>query len=203
MDWVRLLGEGLGRLLRPVQIPPEAPARPAMDGDTRRRLLVFEAMRWRGAHEVGGDNRGWAVEQFQQAVDGKASDEAWCAAFVWYCIGMVDDVAAFLHDSHRSPLYPSELVMDVWRRSPEGMRRKLPRVGDVMVWQHYDGDKPTGRGHIGIVTNYPGDRIVHTIEGNTGPGPGVVREGDGVYEKLRNLTGSGSMRVEGFLGVWP
>jgi hypothetical protein len=38
-----------------------------------------------------------------------------------------------------------------------------------------------------------------TIEGNTGNGSGVVREGDGVYKRTRSINGAGTMVVMGFI----
>jgi hypothetical protein len=47
------------------------------------------------------------------------------------------------------------------------------------------------------------DGMVTTIEGNTGDGAGVVREGDGVYVRERQMkVTSGSMQVLGFIRVW-
>ena len=66
--------------------------------------------------------------------------------------------------------------------------------------------KATTSGHVGIVIRLLPDSIngsrVETIEGNTGNGAGVVREGDGVYRRVRSLAGSDTMKVKGFLRCW-
>ena len=86
--------------------PPERPLPP----DKLARLLIFEARRWVGMTEIGGNNRGQVVEMFQRAVDGKASGEPWCAAFVFFCVGMVESMAAALGWVECSPLHRSEWV---------------------------------------------------------------------------------------------
>src|SRR3954465_14170703 len=51
--------------------------------------LCFEAEKWIGVEEES-ENKGRAVEKFQRAVDGKASGEPWCAAFVQFCVMEVE-----------------------------------------------------------------------------------------------------------------
>lgn len=170
--------------------------------DALARLLVFEARRWVGITEIGGDNRGQMVEMFQRAVDGKASGEPWCAAFAFFCIEMAESTAAALGMTARSPLHRSEWVQAVWEKSPERMRLESPEPGCLIVWQKWKNNQPTPSGHIGIVLDQTLDGKVVTIEGNTGDGEGVQREGDGVFSRVRSLEGVGSMRVRGFLRVF-
>jgi hypothetical protein len=176
----------------------------------KRRHLAHEASRWVSVREVGGDNRGEFVTMFQRAVDGRANGEAWCAGFVWFCINAVDAtwVASFEKQDPTMPswLHKSESCMEMWTRSPVACRVDFGVLGpgDLMVWQHWNSNGPTGAGHVGIVEQITGGNAV-TIEGNTGDGEGVVREGDGVYRRIRKLTigGAGSMRLLGFLRPWP
>ena len=177
---------------------------PTLFLEQRRKLLVYHAQ-WIASirpTEQGGQNKGQLVEFFQKAVDGKAQGEPWCLAFVWACIQYVDGLCAHAFDDQRdSHLYPSEHVLTMWRNSPAG-RAALPSPGDLMLWNHHKAGIPTEAGHVGIVVDVPGNGVIRTVEGNTSSGEGVVREGDGVYERVRDRDGAGDMRVLGYLTVW-
>ena len=156
----------------------------------RRNQLVDEALRWAGTTEEGGDNRGPSVEQFQRAVDGKADGTAWCMAFVQYCLMKIGG----------SHLYKSEHCLTVWNKSPLEARTDKPRPGDIVIWRV----KGTIMGHTGIVVGFgePGQML--TVEGNTGVGGELEREGDGVFVKRRAITPlTGRFVVVGFLQPWP
>ncbi len=153
--------------------------------------LIQEARKWVGVREATGHNDGPDVERFQKAVDGKAQGESWCMAFVQFCLMQVEAKNAM-----RTNLFHAEHCMTVWNNSPKSMRDTLPHPGFIVIWQHGTGSN----GHTGIVTSESDSSgMFHTIEGNTGSGAGVIRDGDGVYERQRNLKGSGDMRVVGFL----
>lgn len=145
-----------------------------------------------GVLEAGGANRGPMVERFQQAVDGKASGEPWCMAFMQYLIKHVVEV-----HGGRPQVFASEHCMTVWEKSPPGVKNVLPQVGYLVIWRH--GNGPAG--HVGIVSEIQSDHIV-TVEGNTGPGVGVIREGDGVYLRKRSRWGEGTMSIVGYLKVF-
>lgn len=160
---------------------------------TPNDVLVLEARKWIGVIEKGGDNSGPEIEQFQRAVDGKANKEPWCAAFTMFCIKQVEQKLGI-----KSEIHKSELVLDVWNKSPKDLRREYPKPGNLILWRHAD----TGTGHMGIIEAQLEKGIFATIEGNTGPGNGIVREGDGVYRKTRNIYGTQSMPVIGFLAAF-
>lgn len=163
--------------------------------------LVAEAQHWVGTVEKGGDNCGPDVERFQQAVDGKAQGEAWCLAFVQFCVKQVDELFPV---GPVNTLVQTEGCLPLWERMPAAQKLQAPKPGCVVLWQHYDAKgNPTTKGHAGIVVAVQSKATVMTIEGNTGPGAGVVREGDGVYQKIRTLGTTGSMRVLGFVAPWP
>lgn len=169
-------------------------------------VLCFEARRWVGFSERGGDNKGQMVEMFQKAVDGRASGEPWCMAFVQFCLKMTDslyDALTLQTNVSRSLLKESESVMDVWQNAPHELKMKTPYRGSLIIWQYYSAGKPTWKGHVGIVVGMPEDEIITTIEGNTSGAGHVDREGDGVFEKKRNWKrDSLTMRCEGFLKPW-
>lgn len=175
--------------------------------DEKCFLLATEAAKWVGVRERGGPNKGPDVERFQKAVDGKASGEAWCMSFVQFCVDQVDRLLAGL--KHEPTwLFKSEHVLTVWNKTPQAARIPWNQVqpGCLIVWAHYKAGKATGSGHTGIVVKLLSNSIngprVETVEGNTGAGSAVVREGDGVYRRVRSLAGSDTMKVVGFLRCW-
>ncbi len=151
--------------------------------------LVNIARQYVGIHEVG-PNAGPEVEKFQLAVDGKAQGESWCMAFVQFCIMELERRVA-----RRSNIFHSEHCLTVWNKSPLELRRTKPEPGYIVIWRHGN----TTSGHTGIVTNVIDNIRFETIEGNTSDSNLVDRNGDGVYEKVRHLTHTGSMQVVGFL----
>jgi len=60
------------------------------------RLLIFEATRWLGIQEIGGNNRGQVIRMFQRVI-GRAQNEPWCMSFVQYCWHMTDVMYAYLY----------------------------------------------------------------------------------------------------------
>lgn len=176
----------------------------ADDVAVKERLLIHEAKRWVGVTEVGGNNRGQMVEMFQKSVDGRAFGEAWCMAFVQFCIKAVDDIAASSGiNSKPSPLFRSKHCLTVWNQSKE-LQMDKPKPGTLCIWQAHKDGKPTAQGHVGVVVGVNEDGTVLTVEGNTSAGDGVQREGDGVWLKRRHYLddSGGSLRVKGFLRVW-
>ena len=170
----------------------------AGDMDTCGELLAIQAENWIGVSEVG-NNSGPEVELFQKALDGKAAGEPWCCAFVAYCI-----LAVQRHNG-RPPVVPlSEHCLTMWQKAPAAQKTQVPIIGSLQVWQH----GTSSNGHIGIVTRGCKDvRYVYTVEGNTSPDASgdksVVREGQGVYEKLRPVSGSvGDMHILGYILPW-
>lgn len=153
--------------------------------------LVKEAKKWVGVKEKGGNNRGPEVEMFQKAVDGKASKEAWCMAFVQYCIKQIE------HGFNaKSKVYKSEHCLTTYGNSPDSIKLENPEVGCVIIWRHGE----SSNGHTGIVTEIIDKDWVRVCEGNTGnPDDVVEREGDGVFLKKRSVHGAGEMKVWGYL----
>jgi hypothetical protein len=168
--------------------------------ETKRLLLVNECKKWIGIKEVGGDNKGQMVERWQKAIDQKASQEAWCMAFVMSMIIDIDKLCLNVFaDTQMSSINKSEHCLTVWNTAPSRLKFQTPLPGYIAIWQHGN----TTLGHAGIVVegmnhNYE----FKTVEGNTGDGSGVIREGDGVYLRTRSLKSQGAMKLLGFLSVW-
>lgn len=152
-----------------------------------------------GITEIGGANAGAMVEEFQRAVDGRASGEPWCMAFLQF-------LAKQTQAAHggRARVFPSESVKIVWDRTMPAARVLSPTPGAWALWRHGNTDY----GHCGLIVDVFPDYFI-TVEGNTaGMGAGIVREGDGVYLKRRpwdnnlKLSTVGDMKLLGFLQVF-
>lgn len=172
---------------------------------SKSELLVWLAGMLVGTQEVGGPNRGALVERFQKAVDGKANGEAWCCAFVQFLIREVDALGLAHGDQTGSPLPKTEWVQGLWDGTSPGLRRRAeihPEPGMLIVWRQWKDGQPTAYGHVGVVTGVTPAGAIETIEGNTGAGDGINREGDGVYRRVRSASGDGALRVSGYLKVW-
>lgn len=152
--------------------------------------LIEVATKYIGIKEATGKNDGVEVEMFQKAVDNKASGESWCMAFVQFCLQQVEAI-----ENIRTNMFASEHCLAVWNKTPVEMRKVHPFPGYVAIWQHGD----TTQGHTGIVTELIDADHFATIEGNTGSGAGVIRDGDGVYKRTRSVHGAGTMKVVGFI----
>lgn len=177
------------------------------DKDQKMRLSVAVARLFVGLKEFRG-NRGPMIEKFQKAVDGKAHGEAWCMSFTQYCVKQADEMFDFMNlktSGDRVRLYPTEHVLTCWNKSQPDCRMPVPEIGAWLIWAQIKGDKETGSGHVEIVSEVLPGSSVMVIGGNTSaPQDGTVeREGDGVWEKKRDLSKNyGSMRLKGILKPW-
>jgi hypothetical protein len=168
--------------------------------------LIVEASRWIGVIEEGGDNSGKVIELFQKTIDNKAVKEPWCCAFVQYCVREVDKAYEKKHEgpNEGTVLYPTEHCLTLWNKTPKIHRLIKPEIGCLILWQYFKHGEPTTNGHIGIITKLVELNKILTVEGNTGPGKFIQREGDGVYEKERFWRSpyTSTMHVLGFLRCW-
>lgn len=166
----------------------------------KRAFLIEEARRWIGIEE-SGNNSGQLIEMWQKSVDGKSCNESWCMSFVQAQINWVDRVFYNVWGSSNfSSVVKSESCVHVWNNSPQHLRWSVPIAGSVAIWQN---QRVPTQGHTGIVSSLvPSYKKFLTIEGNTSPGDGIVREGQGVYEKTRSMDTVGDLRLLGFLVPW-
>lgn len=158
------------------------------------RLLFRRTMKaFVGVREVGGNNKGPIVELIQDTV-GQPESEPWCMSLVQSALAYAEIVLGV-----KSPVFPSEHCLTVWRDTPHAQRVRFePLPGAIIIWKH--GDSLAG--HTGIFEDSRDGKML-TIEGNTESGlnelGSLVREGGGVYECVRDRHANGSMRVLGFL----
>ncbi len=155
-------------------------------------------------------NDGPLIRMFQETVDGRAEKEAWCCGFAQYLIKQVDNEIFTENPAwHFSKLAKTESCVKLWEMSPLACRRPEPKSGYLVVWRHWALYRkenrwvPTSLGHVGVVTPVIKDGTMDVIEGNTGAGSLITRNGDGVWIKTRSQkVDTGPMRIEGFLDPW-
>lgn len=118
-----------------------------------------------GNGEVGANNRGKHVRKYLGGKEG----QAWCAAFVSYCI---EQGAAYC--GVQQPVKRAHGAKKLFHRiGKAGSFVERPRPGDVVCWHR--GRVGSWQGHIGIVESYDAATdTMTTIEGNRGPYPSVV-----------------------------
>lgn len=117
------------------------------------------------------------------AVVGLKPPQPWCAAAVTTWLR-----AAEAATGARAPIKGSALAQEIGRQLARADRwtpvgripdSKSLRPGMILVWER--GPRELGRGHVGVIEQALGPRLVQTIEGNSGP------LGDGVHRMQRSL----------------
>lgn len=146
-----------------------------------------------GVREKGGNNRGPMVELIQKTV-GAADREPWCMSLVQTCIAYAEKKTGA-----KSLIHPSEHCLTVWNETPKSCRvKKVPAPNAIVIWRH----GTSSSGHTGKMREWLG-KSMKTVEGNSESGVtptgAVVADGGGVYSNIRNVAGTGKMKVVGFL----
>lgn len=128
--------------------------------------------------EVGGNNRGARVAQFQ-ASTGNHPGDAWCASFVYWCIKSATPPGKF------PPFIASGGCPDIhaWAKRRAILVRD-PEPGDAFLRYDSNGVK-TWAGHVGFVTKVDATYF-WTVEGNTAPAQGGQ---EGVWQKRHLRSG--------------
>lgn len=146
--------------------------------------LLTVARSYLGERETDGPNDSPQIREFLKYV-GIGKPSAYCAAFASFCIheasGRVPCTPKFKRSA--GALNLKKVNPDLVITAEEALERL--REGRPCVFGFPVGDK--GLGHVGIAYGLSDDETrIHTIEGNTGPGPAVAakdRDGDGVHER--------------------
>jgi len=142
-----------------------------------------------GVREVGGNNCGEKIREYQTATELDLGAWPWCAAFVDWCVKKWLDDAKVV------------MWLDLKKKTPEEWRPKTAmaygltswakkRPNTTNIYTEKDIAKPGDIvtfdfSHTGIILEDCGDHIV-TIEGNTnGKGDRDSESGDGVWRKIR------------------
>lgn len=143
-----------------------------------------------GVREIGGNNKGPMVVEYQKSTWLKPSPWPWCAAFVSWCIRESLKSAevknelglkTLLQTNKWRPRTASAWEFEKWGADvgfkilPETEKAK---IGDIVTFDF---------SHIGIVIEDQIDDNIVTVEGNTnGKGDRDSLSGDGVWKKTRN-----------------
>lgn len=117
------------------------------------------------------------------AVVGLKPPQPWCAAAVTTWLRVAEAATGVA-----APIRGSALAQEIGRQLARADRwtpaEKIPdaqslRPGMILVWSR--GPRELGKGHVGVIEQPLGPRLVQTVEGNSGP------LGDGVYRMKRSL----------------
>ncbi len=161
------------------------------------KRLVEIATREVGVQEVGGNNRGPRIVEYQSATWLKPAAWPWCAAFICWII------REWLKEAEVQTAYSltGTRAIEAWRPRTAGAfdferwakeknLRVLPRTakakaGDLVIFDF---------SHIGIVVkDQLGTSTIETIEGNTNAsGLRDSSSGDGVWRKRRPVSSARS-----------
>ena len=168
-------------------------AQRAIETKAARSLFIQAAQCLVGIREVGGNNEGPMVELIQKTI-GNAGKEPWCMSFVQTCLAYAE-----VKTGITSPIYDSEHCITVWHKSPKVARVNVfPLGGAIVIWRRSTSTK----GHTGVLLSADGN-LMNCVEGNTesglDPNGKVERDGGGIYHTVRDMRGTGSLNVVGFL----
>jgi hypothetical protein len=154
----------------PTPIPTPTPKPPV------RERIINEASSYVGIKETNGANRSKIIDQMNKFT-GAPMGSPWCASFnAW-----VYKNAEVPQNWPKSAWSPDWVRNATWTRSKKGM---TPKAGDSFGIYFQNKNRVA---HTGLIKEW-GDKVVLTIEGNTGPTGSVGeadRNGDGCYMKRR------------------
>lgn len=164
-------------------------------------ILVMNALVSMEVREVGGQNKGYWVGLIQSVL-GKFTDkgdgEPWC-------MSTIQNVIAFLEDyfQYESQVFDSEHCMTTLRRTKKAAPNLVhtdPNLASIIIWEHVKNGKPTDAGHTELILLIKSLTTWETGGGNTSDSN--MREGDGLYRKVRGWVKTGSLPVRGFIDMW-
>lgn len=160
--------------------------------------IIDKADDFVGINEKYG-NKGFEDPSFEDAMRkaGWRTGQAWCMYFarmIW-----MNHMPSYIWSEAKALLSGSTQISYNKVRDSKVKHVFItdkPRVGFIAIWQ---SKADTTLGHAGIVYKLNQDGTMQTIEGNTNRLDS--REGEGVYEKNRDLVGIGNtLRLRGFIG---
>jgi hypothetical protein len=154
--------------------------------------LVEIAQNEVGVREVGGNNRGARIREYQAATELAPAAWPWCAAFVDWCIKewLNDPQAVRWLNLRRStpeawrPKTALAYGLTAWARNRPNTTRiftekEIAMPGDIVTFDF---------SHVGIVVS-DNSSSIEVVEGNTnGRGDRDSTSGDGVWKKNRKKT---------------
>ena len=165
---------------------------------SKRRKIIKVSKAFIGQQEKSG-NTGFQNAEMEKlmAEVGWRSGDAWCVYFaklMWFTVA-----PEWLKPKIKSTISGSS--QQTWARvngDPAFVVSRIPRVGDMVIWQTYKNGVGQSTGHAGIVKRF-GVNDFKSIEGNTNQAGGS--EGIEVAEKTRtyNYDTNNGLRLKGFV----
>lgn len=153
-----------------------------------RDIFVVVARELLGERETS-KNRSPVIDKFWKYTsypDGGINREPWCSACISYVVQEADKRSEDILFPN-PPKFAACRDWPDWAQANGGILFKphdglyFPQAGDIVLFRFNGSAYPN---HIGLVTGFTGANVT-TIEGNTNVAGS--REGDGVYEKVRDL----------------
>ena len=146
-----------------------------------RDALVRIAEKEIGTREIGGNNRGPRVREYQSATWTEPGVWPWCAAFVCWCVRewlAAPSVKAIVHFPRPRTTGAFDFIRWAHESALQVLDENNPcRRGDLVIYQF---------SHIGIVAEDSERGEFSAVEGNTnGRGERDSSSGDGVWRKFR------------------
>jgi hypothetical protein len=168
---------------------PSIPVAPPKKESPAIERLVEIALSQVGVKEVGGNNKGAKIREYQSATTLKPAAWPWCAAFTsWIIREWLKDPEVvkwlnlkLLTPEKWRPKTAAAFGYIEWAKGRPATTKILtpkakPKVGDIVVFDF---------SHIGIITEV-GEKNFKVAEGNTnGKGTRDSTSGDGVWLKTR------------------
>lgn len=163
-----------------------------------KRRIIAISKAFIGQQEISG-NRGFQNEEMERLMKevGWKPGDAWCVYFVkliWHL-----QAPDWLKPKIKSAISGSS--QQTWQNVTQDsafLISKIPKPGDMVIWQNYKNGAGLNTGHAGVVTKVNVNNF-HTIEGNTNLS--VSNDGIEVAEKVReyNFTNNNGLRLKGFV----
>jgi len=130
------------------------------------------------AEEIGYIEQSGNRTKYGQAY--KMDGVYWCMIFQWWCFQQVDKNLFFGGGKCAS----CSKLMEYAKRNGQWVTKDY-QPGDLVIFDFPGNNVKTD--HVGIVEKQEG-KTLYTIEGNTSSGAGSQDNGDGVFEKKRNVS---------------
>lgn len=170
--------------------------------DTLKKVLMDWYLSQDSVKEGAENNTGKEVEAFQKTVDGISQKESWCMAFMQtglleLCKWCVSEIPGLGHLTARElyllvPIPKYELCFYVYTKCPTKYLYNYPVEGAWMIQK----EKTSEHGHTGCVLKVYDNNLFKTIEGNI-----PESFGQGVDYRMRNMSGTPTKTVLGFINV--
>lgn len=128
------------------------------------------------------------------------SGEPYCAAFAGAVVAITAARCGLFYAEFRR-IWTPHCMTNVRKLKHLGLLDAQPSPGSLMLMRHGETDS----GHAGLCCHIEGlypNRMLITIEGNTMPGSaGDQRQGDGIYQRVRNVFTNGDLKTQGWLSA--